>query len=175
MRGQVNAQTGSGAGLLTGSSVVVQLSAKLREISAYRSTDGTIRGLADLGITFDSSGQASFDPATLNNFSEQQLDDAFTFVGDDSTGLGKFAKDLKQFSDPISGIIKLEQQGLDRVDLALQKQIATLNDRLDVMQKGLAQKLQQADTLLASLESQQNIVKASLQGLNSVLYGKTNE
>jgi flagellar hook-associated protein 2 len=175
VRGQVNAQTGSGAGLLTGSSVVVQLSAKLREISAYRTTDGTLRGLADLGITFDSSGQASFDPATLNNLSEQQVDDAFTFLGDDSTGLGKFAKDLKQFSDPISGIIKLEQQGLDRIDQALQTQIDTLNDRLDVMQKGLAQKLQQADTLLASLETQQNTVKASLQGLNSVLYGKTNE
>jgi hypothetical protein len=40
------------------------------------------------------------------------------------------------------------------------------------MQKGLALKLQQADSLLASLESQQNVIKASLQGLNVVLYGK---
>lgn len=175
LRGQVNSQTGSGAGLLTGSSVIVQLSAKLREISSHRATDGSIRGLADLGITFDSSGQASFDSSVLNNLSEQQLDDAFTFLGDESAGLGKFAKDLKQFSDPISGVIKLEQQGLDRIDQALQKQIDALNDRLDVMQKGLAQKLQQADTLLASLESQQNVVKASLQGLNSVLYSKQDQ
>jgi flagellar capping protein FliD len=175
LRGQLNAQTGTGAGLLTGSSVVVQMSAKLREIGAYRSTDGSIRGLADLGITFDSSGQASFDPSTLSNLSEDQLNDAFTFLGDQSTGLGKFAMDLKQFSDPISGVIKLEQQGLDRIDQQLQDQINTLNDRVDVMQKGLAQKLQQADALLASLETQQNTVNASLQGLNSVLYGKTDQ
>jgi flagellar hook-associated protein 2 len=175
LRGLVNAQTGSGAGLLTGSSVIVQLSAKLREISSHRTPEGTIHGLADLGIAFDSNGRASFDSTALNNLSEQQRDDAFAFLGDDSTGLGKFAKDLNQFSDPISGVIKLEQQGLDRIDQALQKQIDILNGRLDVMQKGLAQKLQRADTLLASLESQQNTVKASLQGLNSVLYGKTNE
>ncbi len=175
LRAQVNAQTGSGAGLLSGNSVIVQLSAKLREISSYRPTDGTIHGLADLGISFDSNGQASFEPSVVNDLSEEQLNDAFTFLGDGSTGLSKFATDLKQFSDPISGVIKLEQQGLDRIDQSLQDQISTLTDRVTVMQKGLSQKLQQADALLASLESQQKTVNASLQGLNSVLYGKTTQ
>lgn len=172
LRGQVNAQTGAGAGLLTGNSIMVQLGGKLREISSHRAFDGEIRGLADLGITFDSRGQASFDSTAVSNFTEEQLADAFTYLSGASTGLGKHAASLKQFSDPISGVIRLEQQGLDRVDQALQKQIETLTERIVVMQRGLALKLQQADSLLASLESQQNRVKASIQGLNSVLYGR---
>jgi hypothetical protein len=40
------------------------------------------------------------------------------------------------------------------------------------MRAGLASKLQIADTMLASLESQQRVLDASLQSLNLVLYGK---
>ncbi len=36
----------------------------------------------------------------------------------------------------------------------------------------LSQKLQLADTLLAQLESQQNMVDASVQSLNLLLFGK---
>ncbi|MEI9812790.1 MAG: flagellar filament capping protein FliD [Acidobacteriota bacterium] len=173
LRTQVNAQTGAAAGLLTGSSVVVQLSARLREIASHRSTSGSIRGLADLGITFDTKGQATFDQNAVSNLTEDQLADAFTFVGNTTSGLGKSAAGLRQFSDPLNGLIILDQRGLDRVDQALQRQIDTLNTRLSVMQQGLALKLQKADALLASLSSQQNQITASIQGLNSVLYGRS--
>ena len=172
LRGQLNAQVGSGAGLLTGNSLVTQLSGALRQIAGHRAASGSIKSLAELGVTFDSKGTVSFDADALDGLTSEQMADAFEFLGNSATGLGKLAGGLRQFSDPISGLIKLEQEGLDRVDAAIQKQLATLTDRLSVMQRGLALKLQQADSLLASLESQQNTVKASLQGLNVVLYGK---
>jgi flagellar hook-associated protein 2 len=172
LRGQLNAQVGTAAGLLTGSSLVTQLSGQLRQIAAHRAASGSIRSLAELGLTFDNKGSVSFDAKVLNGLTDEQMTDAFAFLDTSATGLGKFAVGLRQFSEPIGGLIKLEQEGLDRVDAAIQKQLATLTDRLAVMQRGLALKLQQADSLLASLESQQNTVKASLQGLNVVLYGK---
>jgi flagellar hook-associated protein 2 len=172
LRGQVNAQTGAAAGLLTGNSLIVQLSSQLRQIGAHRALDGEVRSLADLGITFNSKGEIEFDSATLNGLGEEQISDAFAFLEDSATGLGRFSASLREFSDPIGGLINLEQQGFDRVDQALQTQIATLSDRLLIMQKGLALKLQQADALLATLESQQSAVKASLQGLGLVLFGK---
>ena len=172
LRGQLNSQVGSAAGLLTGNSLVTQLSGQLRQIAAHRATSGSIKSLAELGITFDSKGTVSFDSKVLDGLTDNQLSDAFNFLNSSATGLSKLASGLRQFSDPVSGLIKLEQQGLDRVDLALQKQVAALTDRLTVMQSGLSRKLQQADSLLATLQSQQNTVTASLQGLNSVLYGK---
>lgn len=172
VRGQLNSQVGSAAGLLTGSSLVTQFSGQLRQMAAHRVASGSIKSLVELGLKFDSKGAVSFDAAVLDGLTDEQMGDAFEFLGNTATGLGKYAGGLRQFTDPISGLIKLEQEGLDRVDASLQKQIARLADRLDVMQRGLALKLQQADSLLASLESQQNTVKASLQGLNVVLYGK---
>jgi flagellar hook-associated protein 2 len=172
LRGQVNAQVGEAAGLLTGNAVVGQLNGLLRQIGAHRTASGSVKGLADIGLTFDSKGALTFDEDVLNGMTDTQVGDAFTLLSSSGTGLAGFASKLRQFSDPVSGLIKLEQQGLDRVDLALQKQIAAMQDRLEVMQKGLARRLQVADSLLANLESQQNSVKASLQGLSSVLYGK---
>ncbi len=172
VRAHLNAQVGSAAGLLTGSSLVTQLSGQLRQIAAHRATDGSIKSLAELGLTFDSKGTVSFDAKVLDGLTDEQMTDGFAFLDNSAAGLGKFAGGLRQFSDPIGGLIKMEQEGLDRVDATIQKQLATLTDRMAVMQRGLALKLQQADSLLASLESQQNTVKASLQGLNVVLYGK---
>ncbi|MEO5924532.1 MAG: flagellar filament capping protein FliD [Bryobacteraceae bacterium] len=172
LRGQLNAQTGSAAGLLSGNPLVTQLSGQLRQLASHRASSGSIKSLAELGITFDSKGTMSFDPKALNGFTSEQLSDGFAFLDNSSTGLGAFASGLRQFSNPIGGLIKLEQDGLDRVDSAIQKQLRILTDRVTVMQRGLALKLQQADSLLAALESQQSVVKASLQGLSVVLYGK---
>ncbi len=172
VRGQLNAQMGAAAGLLTGNSLVTQLSGQLRQIGSHRLASGEIKSLSELGITFDSKGTMSFDSDVLDGLTDDQMADAFVFLDDSSTGLGKFADGLRQFSDPIGGLIRLEQEGLDRVDAAIQKQISALSDRLEVMQRGMALRLQLADSLLATLESQQNTVKASLQGLNLVLYGK---
>jgi flagellar hook-associated protein 2 len=172
LRGQLGAQVGSAAGLLTGNSIVTQLSAQLRQIASHRASSGAVRSLAEVGVTFDSKGTMKFDSAVVDGLTDDKLAAAFSFLNSTSSGLGQFAGGLRQFSEPISGIIRLEQQGLDRVDLALQKQIESLTERLSVMQRGMALRLQRADSLLASLESQQNTVKASLQGLNVVLYGK---
>lgn len=172
VRQQVNGQIGSAAGILTGSSLVVQLGGVLRQIGSQRASSGETKSLADLGVTFDSKGMMKVDPALVDGLTNEQLSDAFTFLDDSASGLGRFAKSLRQFSDPINGLIKLEQDGLDRTDRALQDQVAKLTERLTVMRNGLSLRLQQADTLLAKLESQQNTVKASLQGLNVVLYGK---
>ena len=66
VRGQLNAQVGSSAGLLTGNSLVTQLSGQMRQIAGHRATDGSIKSLAELGLTFDSKGAVSFDADALD-------------------------------------------------------------------------------------------------------------
>jgi len=51
-------------------------------------------------------------------------------------------------------------------------QMALLGERITAQQAALASRLQAADTLLATLESQQKMVSASLEGLSLTLYGR---
>ena len=172
VRTQLNAQVGAAAGLLSGNPLVGQLQSILRRITSYQGT-GSIRSLADLGVELSNGGVASLNSTKFSALSSAQVTAGFSFLGSASSGLGGFSRTLQQFSDPISGLIKTEQNGVDRTDRNLQTQIAALTDRITIMQSNMALRLQKADALLASLQSQQQSVAASLQGLNLVLYGKS--
>jgi flagellar hook-associated protein 2 len=173
LKSQIDAQTGKNAGLLTGDTAVTGLSRTLREVTSYQVTTGQIHGLADLGITFDSSGKASFDAGTFQSLSDSAVADGFSFIGSATSGLGGFSQSLNQYADPISGFIRYEQDGIDRTDQSIQNQTTVLTDRINQMQTQLQQRLALADSLLSQLESQQKSLTASLQGLNLVLYGKS--
>lgn len=166
------AQSGASAGLLSGDTAVTQLNGILRQLTSYRSGSGSVQSLGDLGIEFSSSGWASFNSTTFDALPEAQVSEGFSVLGSATQGVGHFSAALKQFSDPVGGLLKLEQAGLDRTDRTLQSQIQTLNDRITIMQASLTQRLQLTDALLGTLESQQRQVAASIQGLNVVLYGK---
>jgi flagellar hook-associated protein 2 len=174
----VNAQVGQNAGLLSGDVAVTQLQSLLRQITSYTGTSGngvagSIQSLADLGIEFSTTGEASFNQNTFNQLSGSQISDGFRFLGSATSGFGAFGAQLDQFTDPVSGILKTEQDGVDRTDQSIQNQVSTLNDRITLLQTNLAAQLQKADAALAELQSQQNTVSASLQGLNLVLFGKS--
>jgi flagellar capping protein FliD len=144
----------------------------MRQIAAHTTSSGTVQSLSDLGIEFDAAGNATFNQTTFNKLTDAQLSDAFKFVGSATSGLGGISAALQQYSDPITGLIKTEQDGLTNTDNSIQTQINTLTDRITAMQANLAKQLQAADTLLAELQNQQQTLNASLQGLNLVLYGK---
>lgn len=173
LRTALNAQEGPAAGMLSGDTAITQLDDAMRQLTAYSTTTGSIKNLADLGIEFDTSGQASFNQTTFDALSDSQISDAFKFVGSATTGLGGgFSATFSQFSDPVTGLIKIEQDGFSTTDQHLQDQITTLTDRINAMQTNLVSQLQAADAMLAGLQSQQQTLTASLQGLNLVLYGK---
>src|SRR5579885_740168 len=172
VRSALNAQEGPSAGLLRGDMMITQTEDALRQIAAYQAPAGDVKSLADLGIEFDTSGQASFNQTSFDQLSDSQLSSAFSFIGSATSGLGGLSANLQQLGDPIDGLIKTEINGLQTTDQHFQAQIATLTDRITAMQNSLLSRLQAADALLASLQSQQQTLNASLQGLNYVLYGK---
>ena len=168
----ITAQTGQGGGALVGDSVIGQLQTALRQITSQTSSTGTIQSLSDLGITFNNSGQATFNQSTFDALSSTQISDAFKFVGSATSGLAGFAQTLTEYSDPISGIIQSEVGGLKQQDTDLQSQISTFNTRISALQAVLTQQLEAADALQAELQQQQTDVGAALQGVSLVLYGK---
>ena len=173
MYDQVQQQVGSNAGLLTGDYAVREIQSDLRALAGSSLSSGSVRSLADIGLTFDTKGHLSFDSNAFNSLSSSQLRDAMTFFSSSSSGgFAAVSQRLTALTDPISGIIKVEENGLDQTDKNLQSQMSTLTDRINAMQSTLSQQLAAADTMIAGLESQQTMLDSSIAALNYSLYGK---
>jgi flagellar hook-associated protein 2 len=172
---QTSAQIGPSAGLLAGNSLIRNLSDDLRQVSSYYYPTDTssIRGLSDLGVVFDSTGHLSFSSSSINQLSSSQLTDAFKFLGSSQSGFAAIASSFTQLSDPLSGLIRLQEDSYDTQNVRLSTQISNLNDRVALIQSSTTAQLQSADALLAKLEAQQTTINASLQSLNYVVYGRS--
>ena len=170
---QVDSQIGESAGLLSGDNIVREIQQSLRSIGTYTGTgSGTIQSLAALGVELGKDGKMTFNADTFNALSSTNIDDAFTFLGSSTTGLGALAKQFTAISDPVNGMIKLQQDQYDVTDKRLGKQVTDLTTRITDMQMALASKLEIADQLLAALDSQQTMLTASIDSMNYSLYGK---
>ena len=168
---QVNGQTGSSGGLLMGDSVILQVESTMRQLTTYNGSGG-IQSLADLGVTLGSDGKMTFDPSVFNGLSGAQVTSAFQFFGSTTSGLGGLWQNFDAISNTYSGAIGIEQTSLTTTDQRLQTQITTSTDNINSMQTSLLAQLSQADTLITNLTSQQNLLTASVQSLDYVLFGK---
>jgi flagellar hook-associated protein 2 len=167
-------QEGTSGGPLNGDPMVTQIAAELRQLASYYNSSGSVNSLADLGVTFnDATGQATYDGGTaINAMSGSQLTDAFNFVGSATSGLGGFSASFTQYSDPVTGLLRIDTDGLAQEDQDLQTQIENKTDQANDMQTALEARLQAADAAIAELQSQQQALTGSLQGLSLVLYGQ---
>lgn len=171
---QVAQQTGSGAGALSGDVLIRDISDDLRQLSSYsRNSSSTVNSLYDLGITFaDTTGHLSFDPTVVSNFSSSRMADAFKFLGSSTSGLGLYANNFTQLSDPVEGLVQIQETGYDTANSQLTDQINALNTRANQLQASLNAKLQAADALAAQLQSRQNTLTAEVQSIDYVSYGR---
>lgn len=171
---QLQAQQGSTAGPLGGDVLINQISQDMQQLATYwnPTSVSSVRSLSDLGISFNDSGQMSFDPTVVEGFSDTQLSDAFQYLGSSTSGLGALASNFTQLTDPITGLIATEENGLSTENTSLNDQITTLNAQVAQVQAAATAQAQQADAFVAQLQSEQNTLDASIQSLNYVLYGK---
>jgi flagellar hook-associated protein 2 len=164
----ISAQVGPSAGLLSGDFLVREIQKAQRELSGFTGS----MTLADLGVTFAATGKATFDASKIESFTDTDVAKAFSFLGSKTTGFAGLSQRFSQISDPVTGLIKLQQDSYDRTDQRLQEQISTLEARIDELQKSTAQRLQAIDALLGALDGQQKVIDASIQSVNLTLYGK---
>jgi flagellar hook-associated protein 2 len=168
---QLDAQIGPGAGQLTGDFLIREIQHDLRQLTNFQGS-GAIKSFSDLGLELSSTGELSLNTSTFNALSDSQIDSGFNFAGTSAGGLGSLNSTFQQLSDPISGLIKLQLDQYETTNNRITKDLAGVTDRVSLMQTVTAQKLQATDALLAQMESQQNVLTASLQSLLFTLYGK---
>lgn len=171
---QVAQQVGTSGGPLTGDLLIYTINSDMHQLASYWTPgNSSIRSLSDLGVTFeDNSGHLTYNASAVNSLSSSQLSDAMKFLGSSSSGFAQLASNFTQLSDPTLGLIRVQEDGYDQDNTQLTSQITTLTDRVNSVQATMTAQMQQADALVAQLQSQQNTVSASIQSLNYVLYGK---
>jgi len=167
----VNGQIGAGAGALAGDSLVYALSSDLQQVSSYHGS-GAIKSLADLGLTFDNTGQISFDSSVISSLSSSQIQDAFKFLGSSTSGFGALANAFSQLSDPTTGVIHQRESSYIAQNATLTDRINTLNIKINQYQTNLTAKLAAADAAVSQLQNQLTTVNSSIQSLDLVIYGK---
>jgi flagellar capping protein FliD len=173
LENSVTGQEGESGGVLVGDPIVWQINSDMQQLVTYwnPSSSSSIHSLSDLGIEFSDTGQMSFNQNTFNSLSQQQVSDAYSFLGSSSTGLGALANNFTGITDPIEGLIALQQNDYTSTDNQISGQITNETAQANVAQSALLQQVQEADALVANLESTQNQVSAQVQSLNYVLYG----
>ena len=172
--GQINAQVGPAAGLLLGNPLIVQTRQALFSLMNTSSSSGSVQGLASLGIELNNSGVMSFNSATFNALSSSQIADAYSFLGNTAVGPAAMQSQFTQLSDPVTGTIQAQQDQWDAADTRITNQVTDLTARIAAEQATLQSKLQVADTLLAGMQSTQNMLTASIQSLNFTAFGYQN-
>ncbi|MDQ2948663.1 MAG: flagellar filament capping protein FliD [Acidobacteriota bacterium] len=167
-----DSQIGPAGGLLTGDFLIRQIESDLRQVTSSSQGSGSVKSLSDLGLSLDAKGKITVDPTVTAAFSDTQVADSFKFLGTSTTGFGALASKFTQLSDPASGLIGLQEGDYTRRNDEVAHQVNLLNDRITRLQASIAARLQVADTLIAQLQSQQQVLTASLQAVNLVTYGK---
>lgn len=168
---KVNGQVGEAAGLLSGDFLVREAQESLRRITNFGLSSGSVKSLADVGVTFDSTGVLTFDSTAFNALSSSAIQDAFAFFST-STGVGREVARLDSFTDNVTGLAQVQINQYTSTESRLSEQISTLEDRINVIQISYQQRLQAADALLGRIESQKTVINASIDSLNLLLYGK---
>ena len=170
----VQAQQGQNAGPLQGNLIINEISSDMQSLVTYFDPTSTssIRSLSDLGLTFNDTGQMSFDSSTFNALSDAQISDAFSFLGSANTGFAALANNFTQLTDPVSGMITAQLNGYESTNTELGNQITAAQTHAAQIQQSATAQAEAADALVAQLESEQNAVDASIQSANYVLYGR---
>lgn len=170
----VQAQEGQSAGPLQGDLIINEISNAMQDLATYwnPNSGSTIHSLSDLGVTFNDTGQMSFDSSTFNALSDTQISDAYKFLGSSNAGFSALASNFTQLSDPVTGTMETQIQGYETETTQLSDQITTAQAYVTQVQQTATQQMEAADAVVAELQQQQSDLDASIQSVNYVMYGR---
>jgi len=148
---------GENAGILSGDVLVREAQTVLRSISSYTGS-GSVLSIADLGLELDDKGRMSFN-AVKYSFTAADFDAVKEFLGTTTSGFtGTIRSSIVNLADPINGQIRTAIDFIQKSDAKLSAQIVRLQERIDLQIASLEAQFAAADTLLAGLESQQDLL-----------------
>lgn len=144
---------GQNDGVLEGQNEVRDIERSLRGMIDYTGGAGSASSLIALGLSFDSTGQLSFDSSALSSASMAGID-SFFGDGTDSGFLRNAENLLDSIDDPVNGTLT---EALNSISTQMQNttnQIDDTQQRIDTLQTSLTARMSAADATIAMLEQQ---------------------
>ena len=150
---------GQNGGALEGSALVQSLTGLLGQIANYNGGSPAL-SLANFGITVDQTGALSVDTTAFTTAANANFSNLIATLGNSTTGgfLQTATNLLAGVEDPASGTLKIEEGSVAGQITSQQALIASEQSRVNQLQTNLTQQIAQADTAIASLESQVSFV-----------------
>ena len=152
----LSSQRGRNGGALSGQGIIDTLSEALHNITSF-TTSGPVQSIADLGLTFnDTTGQLSFNPATLSSAASSDFSSVTGFLGSPTTGgfLQAATSALNSILDSSSGAIPSQLKGIAGEITSDTNRINAEQAKISQLQDNLTSQMASADALIASLQSQ---------------------
>jgi flagellar hook-associated protein 2 len=156
--GDLGANRGTNGGALTGQPIVFQLQQSLEDILQYSGSSGSVKSLSDLGLTFNQSGQLTFDSSTFESIEASDPNDVASFLGSSSGSgsgfLGAATNALNGLTDPTTGLFKTTNSSYQSQITKDNSEVNDTETRITNMQNTLVEQMSQADAAIATLEAQ---------------------
>jgi flagellar hook-associated protein 2 len=141
--------------------LLTALSTELRTGLLKTAASGTVRGLIDLGISFERSGDLSFteskfDDAAVSSETVQAL-----FAGTDAAPgiFAKLHKNVTRYTES-GGLISETRDRIDAEAKTIGKRIDDMNARLEIRRRTLQKEYAAADQAMTALNSQMSSLSA---------------
>lgn len=153
---ELNNNHGTTGGALTGQSIITQLEQSLQEAIGYTGGSGSVQNLSDLGLTFNSSGQLSFDQSTFQSVASSDPNDVSNFLGSATGGgfLENATNVLNGLENTGTGLFASVQNSFTKQIDSDNQDITDTQARIATMQNTLTAQMSAADSQIAALESQ---------------------
>jgi flagellar hook-associated protein 2 len=161
---------GTAGGALSGQSIVYSLQQTLQDMSNFSGGSGSVTSLADLGLTFDGSGNLQFDQSQFSSIAASDPTDVAAFLGT-GTGSGFLASataTLNGLTNSTNGLFESEQTSIQNQITADNTEETATQARITTMQNQLTAQMSAADTLLSTLESQNTFMTQLFQAQNAI-------
>ena len=164
----LNGATGR-QGALAGDSTVRTAISRLRNaLTSVNGSDGGIRSLSDLGISFQKDGSLSFDESKLTNALSQDPEAVQKLFLKTHDGVGKrIPAAVDSLISAVGGAITSRQNGLSESLTALSKKIAREEQRILKYQEQLTAQFTALEKLVSQLNQQSNFLAQKLNTLTT--------
>jgi len=162
----LQSQRGQSAGPLQGQPILAEITQVTDTLATYFTSSGSgVNGLAALGLKLGENGQLTFDSQTLDSAYANSPSAVASFLGSATGGgwLESATTALTDLVDPNVGLVTNEETSLQSQTTSIANQITAKNGQIATMQSNLTQQMATADTLISTLEQQDNFLTQMLQ------------
>ncbi len=156
-------------GALQGEGIVLRLLQRLSSevTKPIGNLDGPYRSLSDLGITFTTGGKLAKDDEVLKAAFAENPGAVRQFFTAEETGFSdRFEATIDAFTDPFTGAISIQSNGLQDSLKSIDDRIGVLNEILENKRTRLVEQFARMETIISELNAQSSAIDrlASLAG-----------